>query len=124
MHKATGEDDYLDKAKQYYSEFGLEELIGVFSWDDKAVGCSALLAEITGDSTYVNAIKPHCDDATTRHKSSGGEVWWDYPWGSLRYAANSAFICLVVRFLISKKWSLKQCKRNFIRVFLHKKFLF
>ena len=92
----AGETSYLSKAESYYSQFGLDELTGVFSWDDKAVGCSALLAELTGKSTYVNALKTHCDDATSRQTSQGGEVWWDYPWGSLRYAANSALICLQV----------------------------
>ena len=59
------------------------------------------MAEFTGDKTYVNAIKAHCDDATSRHKSPGGEVWWNYKWGSLRYAANSAFICLAVNLIVS-----------------------
>ena len=93
----AGETSYLSKAESYYSQFGLDELTGVFSWDDKAVGCSALLAELTGKSTYVNALKTHCDDATSRQTSQGGEVWWDYPWGSLRYAANSALVCLQVK---------------------------
>ena len=100
MYKATGESEYLSKAESYYTQFGLDELTGVFSWDDKAVGCSALLAELTnGKSIYVNALKAHCDDATTRQTSAGGEVWWDYPWGSLRYAANSALICLQVNIM-------------------------
>ena len=100
LYKATGESEYLSKAESYYTQFGLDELTGVFSWDDKAVGCSALLAELTnGKSIYVNALKAHCDDATTRQTSAGGEVWWDYPWGSLRYAANSALICLQVNIM-------------------------
>jgi len=103
LYKATEDSTYLSKAESYYSQFGLEELTGVFSWDDKAVGCSALLAELTGKSTYVNALKAHCDDATTRQTSSGGEVWWDYPWGSLRYAANSALICLQAADLVDGK---------------------
>ena len=113
MAKATDDSTYLSKAESYYSQFGLEELTGVFSWDDKAVGCSALLAELTGKSTYVNALKAHCDDATTRQTSSGGEVWWDYPWGSLRYAANSALICLQVRILLTLWRWVWQSKKKF-----------
>merc|ERR1712165_204333 len=56
LHKATGDASYLTKAKQYYSDFELEYINEVFSWDDKVAGVKVLLAEATGSSQYVNAM--------------------------------------------------------------------
>ena len=38
LHKATGESDYLTKAQDWFTEFELEGINEVFSWDDKAAG--------------------------------------------------------------------------------------
>ena len=87
---------YLDKAKEQYKEFGLENNTGVFSWDDKSVGVHALMAELTGDRTYKNALMAYCDNAVDGQKKSPDGMLFYLEWGSLRYAANTAFVCLQV----------------------------
>ena len=97
LYKATGDVAYFNKAKQYYDQFGLEGKIGVFSWDDKTVGVHALMAEFTGDKKYTDSLKKFCDHAINGQTKSPGGMLHYMQWGSLRYAANAAFICLQVR---------------------------
>ena len=96
LYKATGEAAYLNKAKQYYNQFGLSSQTGVFSWDDKNVGVHALMAEITGESTYKSPLKSFCDHAVNGQQRSPKGMLFYYQWGSLRYASNAAFVCLQV----------------------------
>ena len=96
LYKATGDVAYFNKAKQYYDQFGLEGKIGVFSWDDKTVGVHALMAEFTGEKKYTDSLKKFCDHAINGQTKSPGGMLHYMQWGSLRYAANAAFICLQV----------------------------
>ena len=95
LHKATGEQAYLDKAKSMYDQFGLGT--GWFSWDDKAVGVQVLMAEaFPSEQKYQNAIKGYCDNAVSgQTRSPQGQLFYAQ-WGSLRYASNAVFICLQV----------------------------
>merc|ERR1711963_314856 len=94
LYKATGDVAYFNKAKQYYDQFGLEGKIGVFSWDDKTVGVHALMAEFTGEKKYTDSLAKFCDHAINGQTKSPGGMLHYMQWGSLRYAANAAFICL------------------------------
>ena len=96
LHKATGDSAYLTKAQSYYDNFGLKDKIGVFSWDDKTVGVHALLAEATGEAKYTDSLEKFCDHAVSGQQRSPGGMLYYMQWGSLRYAANAAFICLQV----------------------------
>merc|ERR1712212_667367 len=89
--------------QKYYDQFDIEDETDVFCWDDKSMGCKVLLAELTGKNKYINAVQSVCDDAITRKTSPGGEVWWGFKWGSLRYAANSALICLQAADIVKDK---------------------
>ena len=95
MHKATGEQAYLDKAKSWYDQFGIGT--GWFSWDDKAVGVQVLMAEaFPNEAKYKNAIASYCDNAVNHQaRSPQGQLFYSQ-WGSLRYAANAVFACLQV----------------------------
>ena len=96
LYKATGDVAYFNKAKKYYDQFGLEGKIGVFSWDDKTVGVHALMAEFTGEKKYTDSLAKFCDHAINGQTKSPGGMLHYMQWGSLRYAANAAFICLQV----------------------------
>ena len=96
----------MDKAKQYYSQFSLGGQTGVFSWDDKTVGVHALMAELTGDAVYKDSLAKFCDHAMTGQQKSPGGMLYYMEWGSLRYAANAAFICLQVRKILSLNFSI------------------
>ena len=91
----------MEKAKQYYSQFNLGGQTGVFSWDDKTVGVHALMAELTGDAVYKDSLAKFCDHAVSGQQKSPGGMLYYMEWGSLRYAANAAFICLQVRNFLS-----------------------
>lgn len=58
-----------------------------------------LLAKMTGSQQYRSATQAFCDARVSQSKSPKGLIFIS-PWGSLRYAANIAYICLQVRFFI------------------------
>ena len=103
LYKATGNEAYLDKAEEYYTQYGLSGATDVFSWDDKKPAVHVLMAELTGDTVYKDSIAAYCDkainDEWSPEKSPGGMLWYSQ-WGSLRYASNTAFLCLQVRAMI------------------------
>ena len=103
LYKATGDEAYLNKAKQYYQNFNLAGQDGVFSWDDKNVGVHALMAELTGDAIYKNSLQGFCDKAVSSQTRSPNGMLFYYQWGSLRYASNAAFICLKVNWLFRNR---------------------
>ncbi|GIV95827.1 MAG: hypothetical protein KatS3mg057_0484 [Herpetosiphonaceae bacterium] len=111
LYRATNDAAYLSKAEQYYANLSNQSQQNVKSykwthaWDDKSYGSYVLLAKLTGKAQY------HCDaqrwlnwwtvggtacnaDGTRITYTPGGLAWLDQ-WGSLRYAANTAFVALV-----------------------------
>ena len=106
LYKATNDATYLSKAESYYANLGTEPQTTThsykwtISWDDKSYGCYILLAEITGKQIYKDDAQRFLDYWTVGVNgqkvaySPGGEAFLDQ-WGSLRYAANTAFLALV-----------------------------
>jgi endoglucanase len=106
LHRATGDAAYLAKAESEYDRLSTEPQTGVRSykwtiaWDDKAYGAYVLLARLTGDQKYVTDANRWLDYWTVGVNgqrvpySPGGQAVLDR-WGSLRYAANTAFVALV-----------------------------
>ena len=103
LYKATGDETYLNKAKQYYQQFNLGGQTGVFSWDDKNTGVHVLMAELTGENTYKQPLQSFCDNAVSGQTRSPNGMLFYYQWGSLRYASNAAFICLKVLLTLNSK---------------------
>lgn len=105
LHRATGDASYLTKAKAEYQKLGTEpqsterSYRWTIAWDDKSYGAYVLMAKLTGEQTYVNDANRWLDFWTTGHNgnrvrySPGGQAVLD-SWGSLRYAANTAFAAL------------------------------
>lgn len=106
LHRATGDASYLTKAKAEYQKLGTEpqsterSYRWTIAWDDKSYGAYVLLAKLTGEQTYVTDANRWLDFWTAGHNgnrvrySPGGQAVLD-SWGSLRYAANTAFAALV-----------------------------
>ncbi len=106
LYLATGEQKYLDKAEQYYDNLNLEKdskfrsYKWTHSWDDKSYGSYVLLARITGKDKYIQDVERWLDYWTDGYKGErivytpGGLAALD-EWGSLRYAANTAFLSLI-----------------------------
>jgi endoglucanase len=111
LYRATSEQAFLDKAQSYYANLSNQQQTTnksykwTIAWDDKSYGCYVLLAKITGTTAYHNDSQrwlnwwtvggtAHGADNTRVNYSPGGQAHLDQ-WGSLRYAANTAFAALV-----------------------------
>jgi hypothetical protein len=100
LAKATGEPRYLAQAEKIFRD-SLQggSWHGTQSWDDKKYGTAILLAQLTGKAEYATAVNRWLNFWTGTggehvRTTSGGLAWLDQ-WGSLRYAANTAFLALI-----------------------------
>jgi endoglucanase len=99
LYKATGETSYLHDAKEYSQ--GLSTW--THNWDNKAYGSAVLLAEATTGSDdnalYRGRVEEWLDywsdDTGSGIEYTEGGLAFLGGWGSLRYAANTAFIASV-----------------------------
>lgn len=111
LYRATNEADFLTKAESYYANLSNQQQTNVKSykwthaWDDKSYGSYVLLAKLTGATRYHEDSQRWLNwwtvggtglgaDGTRVNYSPGGQAVLDR-WGSLRYAANTAFAALV-----------------------------
>lgn len=106
LHRATGDAAYLAKAETEYGKLATEpqsterSYRWTLAWDDKSYGAYVLLAQLTGKQAYITDANRWLDFWTTGYNgqrvrySPGGQAVLD-TWGSLRYAANTAFAALV-----------------------------
>jgi endoglucanase len=101
LYKATGNVEYLRKAESIYREsFANASMRWTHSWDDKRYGAAILLAQLTKADTYKRAVRHWLDYWTTgdqgeRVKYTPGGLAWLDAWGSLRYAATTAFLAFL-----------------------------
>jgi endoglucanase len=105
LYRATGTASWLTTAQTDYanlplaSQSTLHEYSWTISWDDVSYADYILMAQITGQSQYITDAERFLDWWTTGVSgakvsySPGGEAFLNQ-WGSLRYAANTAFAAL------------------------------
>jgi len=100
LYLATGEQDYLNKAKQDYKSKEWD-YNWALCWDDKHIGAALMLAQITGEQYYKDEIEKHLDwwtDGTADGErityTPKGLAWLD-SWGSVRYATTTGFVAAV-----------------------------
>jgi len=96
LAKATGEQEYLNKAEGFYNQFPENQgRPGEFSWDDKTAGAQLLLFELTQDEKYRSNVQAFLDFLWTCDTTPKGLIWLDSSqWGSLRYAGDLAHFTL------------------------------
>ena len=111
LYRATNESAFLDKAQTYYANLSNQQQTTIKSykwthaWDDKSYGSYVLLAKLTGATNYHQDAQRWLNwwtvggtalgaDGTRVNYSPGGQAVLDQ-WGSLRYAANTAFVALI-----------------------------
>uniref|UniRef100_A0A0P4WDV2 Endoglucanase n=1 Tax=Scylla olivacea TaxID=85551 RepID=A0A0P4WDV2_SCYOL len=96
LYRATGEETFLTQAKAHYSNIytsGVQE----FSWAEKTPGAMVLLAQLTDapeKQTYLQDLEGFCDRIINEKPRTPKGLVFIGKWGSLRYAANVAFVCL------------------------------
>ncbi len=98
MYRATGESKYLTEFKTYYAKITQEEPFGwTQGWNNKEPGTYALAATLFGDSIYKTDTQKWLDFwiGPSGRKTPAGLMATDPAgWGTLRYAANTAFIAM------------------------------
>jgi endoglucanase len=100
LYIATGDNSYLSDAKSYYTQAS-QDYDWAMCWDDVHIGAAVMLAKLTKEDTYTQAVEQHLDYWTTGTSTGEkitytpkGLAWLD-SWGSLRYATTTAFIAAV-----------------------------
>ena len=99
LHRATSEVSWMNEAKLEYAAMPQGQS-WTLSWDDKAYACYVLLADLDGGSEYKADAEAWLDYWSVGNNGQqvaytpGGLAWLD-EWGSLRYAANTAFCAFV-----------------------------
>ncbi|MGW0483290.1 glycoside hydrolase family 9 protein [Nonomuraea sp. NPDC003214] len=106
LYRATDDPAFLTKAESTYDSLGTEPQTSIKSykwtiaWDDKSYGAYVLLHKLTGKQKYLDDANRWLDwwtvgvNGSKVRYSPGGQAVLDR-WGSLRYAANTAFAALV-----------------------------
>jgi hypothetical protein len=101
LHRATGEEAFLDRAKGHYDDANLDTHWAQ-SWDGKINGAAVLLAATTGEQRYKTDAENHLSywlPGGGIAYTPGGLAWLN-TWGSLRYAANTSFIAFAYAQLV------------------------
>ncbi|GJQ80641.1 hypothetical protein Trydic_g9226 [Trypoxylus dichotomus] len=94
LYKATGEKKYLKKATSFYETFRLKERPNEFYYNKKVAGIQLLLAGVTKNSEYHNAIDSFCNYSMVEQTRTPKGLVFIEKLGTLSHAANIAFICL------------------------------
>ena len=76
--------------KSLYNQFPIGTA-GEFSWDNKEAGANLMMYKITGDSQYLQKFNTFKTTINNGSKTPGG-MWFIQQWGSVRHAANAAFL--------------------------------
>jgi len=90
LYKATKDKSYLKKARSLY----VDKDVHGFSWDDKTIAATILLAQITRESKYIDRTALFCNKMADTQPKTGKGMVWIQKWGPLRHASNVAFACL------------------------------
>jgi hypothetical protein len=105
LYRATNDVTWLQKARTEYESLpddgqGRKSFTWTLSWDTKNYGCYILMACLDDSPSYRSDAERWLDFWNTGFKgrripyTPGGLAYLD-PWGSLRYAANTAFCALI-----------------------------
>ncbi|KAF0773352.1 Endoglucanase [Aphis craccivora] len=94
LYKATKESQYLEDAEYMYMKYRLKERPNEFYYNKKVAGVQALLAELTNQSEYTEAIQNFCDYNLYVQKKTPKGLLYIEKSGTLCHAANIVFLCL------------------------------
>jgi endoglucanase len=98
LYKATGDKKYLKKAEDYHKKSGIQLGDWTADYNDKTYSYHILLADLTKDKKYSDAVKKWLDtwvDGKGAVKHTPGGLAWRADWGSLNMATSTAFLATV-----------------------------
>ncbi len=105
LYYATDNPQYLQKAQQHYDLLkpdpsGVNVYKWTQDWDNKFYGSYILLAKLTGQQKYRQDAERWLDYWTDGYRGeqiryTPGGLAWRGKWGSLRHAANTAFLSFI-----------------------------
>jgi len=102
LYRATGKYQYYETARLRYYGWRMfsSNAASEFSWDQKTIAAQLLIAQVTrGDlrNTYIKPVISYCrkPDANPNVKYTKNGLLYVNDWAPLRYAANSAFLCVM-----------------------------
>ena len=96
MYKATGDDQYLDLAKQIFNSNNMCNSNLWFGWDNKVAGAQVLMYEVTEqDPQYKTCVDNFMNALNSAQYTPEGLIFVDN-WGSNRHAGNLAHLCAQV----------------------------
>ncbi len=93
LYLATNEESFLADSRAHIMSAELP-LSWAHNWDNVAIGALVLLARVTDDSRFHLFLERHFEFWLNHVTYTAGGLAWLDRWGSLRYAANTAFIAL------------------------------
>ncbi|CAL4122327.1 unnamed protein product [Meganyctiphanes norvegica] len=94
LYRATNNTFYLNASKTHFDSLNAHP--NDFSWDDKTAGVQVLLSKLTKNETYLNMAKSFCENMIHNRPRTPKGLLFISKSGALRYAANSAYICLQI----------------------------
>lgn len=125
LYMATGDQAYLDKCESdYIPQFPTESQSTTwkyswgFCWDDTTQGAALLYAINTGKQEWVDHVSRHLkywmgeDSKPFEGKITPSGLSWLMNWGSLRHAANTAWIAMFASDTIFKDDASLSAKYN------------
>ncbi|KAK7082264.1 hypothetical protein SK128_017348 [Halocaridina rubra] len=94
-YKITATKSGSDLAGETAAALAATAIISEFSWDEKTPGVHVLMAQLQPtNQTYLNNAKKYCDKIIDATEKTPKGLVFILKWGSLRYAANAAFLIL------------------------------
>ncbi|XP_050459002.1 endoglucanase A-like [Cataglyphis hispanica] len=110
LFKATKNFTYLNDATNHYQEFHLDKRPNEFSFDNKIAGVQVLLAQLTKEFKYQKAARDFCDFSVYKQTRTPKGLLYISKLGTLRHAANVAFVCLEATNFTEIEDSYKYCQ--------------
>ena len=121
LYKATGEQSYLDTAKEIVNSNYMCDYSNLwFGWDNKLAGIQVLMYDITGqDPSYEKCVTNFLSSLDSATYTPKGLIFVDN-WGSNRHAGNNAHLCAQVGLCSFKTWCpLTQMQHNLLPACQH-----
>ncbi|XP_070154972.1 endoglucanase A [Polyergus mexicanus] len=110
LFKATKNFVYLNDTVDHYQQFHLDKRPNEFFYNNKIAGVQILLAQLTRQSKYQKATRDFCDFSMQQQTRTPKGLLYISKLGTLRHAANVAFICLEATDFIEIDDSYKYCQ--------------